>query len=277
MRRSFTVFCWFRRFLIGNLFTLSIAGLAQAQTPAPPSPAPTVIANVRLSVAGDSAIIVRYDLANVQPGDSLYLRLRSRNGDLLKPDAGYISGDIGTNIKPGRNKQIVWNARANGIAINEELRAAVIAKLATPMQLQKKTGGPGYALLSLVAPGIGNIFVQPDGPKISYRPVITVVAYGALIYGLLERGKVNVPYDGYQQAKNPTSGQPYYDEANSHYQRYFIATRAAALIALTDAALTAVRGFRNRQANKKDDKAPAVSVRPGWQFNQPTAVLTLRF
>ncbi len=274
MLRFFTIFCWFRRFLVGSLFTLSV-GIAYAQTPEP-LPVQTVIANVRLSVSGDSAIVVRYDLANVQPGDSLYLRLRSRNGDLLKPDAGYITGDIGKNVQPGRNKQIIWNARANGIAINEELRAAVIAKLANPIRVQKEPGGPANALLSLIAPGIGNIFVQSPHPKVGYRPLITVAAYGALIYGLLERGKVNVPYDSYQNSKNPTEGQPFYDEANGHYQRYFIATRAAAAIALTDAVLTAIHGFRNQRERRKA-AAPTVSVRPGWQVNQPVAVLTLRF
>jgi hypothetical protein len=242
-----------------------------------PAIAPTVIANVRLSVSGDSAIVVRYDLANVQPGDSLYLRFRSRNGELLKPDAGYVTGDIGTNLKPGRDKQIMWNARDNGIAINEELRAAVIARLGTPLQVSRGAGGPGYALLSLLAPGVGNIFVQSPDPVVSYRPLITVAAYGILVYGLLERGRVNVPYDSYQQAKNPTEGQPFYDEANRHYQRYFIATRTAAVIALTDAVLTAIHGFRNRQARAKKPGAPAVSIRPGWLGDQPVATLRLRF
>ena len=91
--------------------------------------------------------------------------------------------------------------------------------------------GPAWALLSAVAPGIGNIFVQTPKPKVGFRPLLTVACYGLVAYGLTERQKSNDQYAIYEEQKNMAAGEPYYKTANDHYHRYFLATRGAIVVA----------------------------------------------
>ena len=70
-------------------------------------------------------------------------------------------------------------------------------------------------MLSAVAPGIGNIFVQMPKPKVGLRPVVTVLCYGAVVYGLMERQKATDTYAIYEQQKNMTDGEPYYQTVRS--------------------------------------------------------------
>jgi hypothetical protein len=259
------------RLVLSGLFTLSVLS-AQAQLK---------ISNVRVTATRTGTLEVMYDLGGNAPGDSIYLRVRGRVAGLLKPDVRYLTGDYGQNIKPGPDKKIVWRIAENGIGLDDDIRASVVAKISDdPIDRDtvatRKPGGPIFALLSLVAPGVGNIFVQSPRPKIGLRPLVTVGAYGGLIYGLLQRGQVNVPYDNYQDAKNPTDAQPFYDQANGHYQRYYIATRAAAVLTVADVVLTLVKGLRNQRAGRVV-KTPAVSVHPGLQYGQPVTTLTWQF
>ena len=137
--------------------------------------------------------------------------------------------------------------------------------------------GPAWALLSAVAPGIGNIFVQMPKPKIGVRPLLTVGCYGLVAYGLLERQKAQDEYALYEQQKNSAAGEPYYQTANDHHHTYFMATRAALVVAAADVILTFIRGVRNTQLQKEARRYQSVVVRPGLQAGQPTAVLRYSF
>lgn len=152
--------------------------------------------------------------------------------------------------------------------------APILDNSNAPVRQKRRYAGPAWALVSAVLPGVGNIFVQQPKPKISYRPAITVAAYGLLFYGLSERQKANDAYAIYQQQKNRDAAEPYYTEANGHHQRYFLATRGAVAIAAIDVVLTALRGFRNQRAARPPKP---VTVHPGLQAGQPIAVLRYSF
>lgn len=142
---------------------------------------------------------------------------------------------------------------------------------------RSRYNGPAWALLSAVAPGIGNIFVQTPKPRIGLRPAITVGCYGLLIYGFMERQKSQDAYHVYEQQKNMTAGEPYYQTANTHHQRYFIATRGALIVAAADVVLTFIKGVRNRQIYREAQRFKGLSLRPGLQAGQPTAVVHYSF
>jgi hypothetical protein len=137
--------------------------------------------------------------------------------------------------------------------------------------------GPAWALLSAVAPGIGNIFVQLPKPKVGIRPLLTVVCYGAVAYGLIERQKSRDDYAIYEQQKNVTAGEPYYQTANDHHHRYYLATRGAMVVAAADVILTFIRGVRNSQLMKEARRYQGLMIRPGLQAGQPTAVVRYSF
>lgn len=138
--------------------------------------------------------------------------------------------------------------------------------------------GPGWALVSAVLPGVGNIFVQTNSsgkavPRIGFRPLVTVGFYGLLLYGFQQRNQVKAPYDLYLQQKNVAEGEPFYEEANRLHHRYYLATRAAAAIWATDVALTLIRGIKN---SRMKAKAKTVSFAPGLFAGQVVAVCTIQ-
>ena len=137
--------------------------------------------------------------------------------------------------------------------------------------------GPAWALLSAIAPGIGNIFVQTPKPKIGFRTLLTAGTYGLVAYGLLERQKAQEDYAVYEQQKNVAAGEPYYETANSHHHAYFLATRGAMLVAAVDVVLTFMRGIRNARTQNGTRRVQAVTWRPGLQAGQPTAVVQYTF
>ncbi|WP_240543442.1 hypothetical protein [Spirosoma foliorum] len=137
--------------------------------------------------------------------------------------------------------------------------------------------GPAWALLSAVAPGIGNIFVQMPKPKVGFRPLLTIGCYGLIAYGLSERTKAQDAYAVYEEQKNSTAGEPYYQTANDHHHRYFMATRGAVVVAAADVILTFIKGLRNSQIQKEAKRFQGVRLRPGLQAGQMTAVVRYSF
>ncbi|WP_128544881.1 hypothetical protein [Larkinella soli] len=261
-----------------------------------PSLGQIVVKNIRLSVVNDSSLEILYDIEGNQPTDSVYVRIRSQTNGLLNPSAQYLSGDLGLNVRTGPGRRIVWRVLENGYELDEPVRATILVKVIRPRPmdtptpptptrtrdtLSRRPGGPEFALLSVLAPGVGNIFVQTPRPRIGYRLAITSVCYGLMAYGLTERKKSRDEYKLYEQQRSRPAAQPYYDRANALHHRYYIATRLAGAIWITDIVSTFIRGARNQQEwnrrNRTGPARPKVSVRPGAQAGTPVAVVKYTF
>lgn len=157
----------------------------------------------------------------------------------------------------------------------ETAPTAVVADTVRPKRM--RYAGPAWALVSAVAPGIGNIFVQMPKPKIGLRPLLTIGCYGLIAYGLSERKKSQDDFAIYEDQKNATAGEPYYQTANDHHHRYFMATRGAVVVAAADVILTFIKGLRNSQIQKEARRIDGVTLRPGLQAGQLTAVVRYSF
>lgn len=71
---------------------------------------PSIIENVRFS-QGNNVVTITYDL-NGNGENSTYfieLLLENENGEVFQINSPAVSGDIGSEIKPGAEKEIVWN------------------------------------------------------------------------------------------------------------------------------------------------------------------------
>ena len=146
-----------------------------------------------------------------------------------------------------------------------------------PSSVKRRYAGPAWALVSVVAPGIGNIFVQTPKPKVGIRPLLTVGCYGLLVYGFMERQKANDTYAIYEQQKNMAAGEPYYKTANDHHHTYYMATRGALAVAAVDVVLTFIRGVRNNRLQNEARRFQSVTISPGLQAGQPTALVRYSF
>ncbi len=290
------------RFLLLLIITLCITSQSQAQER---------VSNIRVRVLDSAEVEILYDLLTARPGDSLFFEVRSRLRGGLSVRPEFIRGEVGTRITAGSNRRIIWNALGNGYALDEPIQVIVRVRSGggvvpdevsaqpsvaqTPPRpagvdkplpalapdtkpvMRRRYDGPAWALLSAVAPGIGTIFVQRPRPRVGFRPLASAAAYSLLAYGLLERQQAQDDYAVYEVQKNEAAGAPFYEMANQHHQRYYLATRGAAVIALTDVVLTLVKGIRNRQLDREARPIAPVSLRPGMQAGQFTAVVRYSF
>ncbi|RAK03017.1 hypothetical protein LX87_01139 [Larkinella arboricola] len=265
--------------------------------PALPTFSQVSVTNIRINVIDESAVEILYDLTGTQPADSLYLRIRSQSNGLLNPAAQYLSGDWGQDVAPGTNRRILWKALENGYELDEPIRATLLIKTAPkagtqppattntvsetaagidPTEKKYRPGGPGFALLSVVAPGVGNIFVQSPRPVIGHRLGITAACYGLMAYGLIEKKKSRDEYALYEQQRNRIAAQPFYDRANGHHHRYYLATRLGGAIWITDIVATFIKGVQNQKQRAKAAQ-PKLNLLPGSQAGYPVAVFQYKF
>ena len=257
-----------------------------------PAVSQVAVTNIRINVIEESSVEILYDITGNQPADSVYFRLRSQINGVLNPAPQYISGDWGQDVSPGTNRRIVWRAQENGFELDENIRATLLVKVIpgavrkpaeslpeTAFDAPKKKyrpGGPEFALLSVIAPGVGNIFVQSPKPVIGHRLGVTATCYGLMLYGFMERKKSRDDYALYEQQRNRTAAQPFYDSANNHHHRYMIATRLSGAIWITDIVATLIKGVRNQKQRIKAPE-PKVSLKPGYQSGYPVAVFHYKF
>lgn len=256
--------------------------------------AQSLVTDVRIRLLDATRLEILYNLTG--PADSVWFEAEARFGGQLYPSSAYLYGDFGRNVPPGPNRRIVWYLYDEGQRIKTDVRVRVLAR--TPIlpgaivqeapeaielhpvlnDKRRWSVGPGWAGLSAVLPGVGNMFVhrsETGSPKlrVGVRPVATVGFYGLLLYGLNQRRLSQAWFMAYKQQKNATNGEPFYQMANQYHRRYYVASRAAALIWATDVTLTLVQGFRNRHAARK---RAAVTMNPGWQNGVPVALVRVR-
>lgn len=253
------------------------------------SSAQSLINDVRIQLLDPSRLEILYNLTG--PADSVWFEAEARFGGQLNPNLAFLYGDFGRTVRPGPNRRIIWYLYDEGQRIKSDVRVRVLARtLPLPGPIIKEAPeainlysllkrqrpvGPGWAAVSAVLPGVGNMFVQRGETgkptlRIGARPLATVGFYGLIVYSLNQQRLSRSWFTTYTQQKNPTEGEPFYQVANTYHHRYFLASRAAALVWATDVSLTLLRGLRNRRDIRKES---AVTVGPGWQGGVPIAMV----
>lgn len=198
-------------------------------------------------------IIVEYNIVNGSPDDRFTIGLKfvTENDQVIIPKS--VTGDIGKNIEAGKGKTISWDFVTDRLAFSGNLKAVI-----TVIPSLAHSGGPEYALLSLVVPGLGGYFVE----KNKVRSIITTIGtVGLMTYGIIEKTKANRYYTDYKSSSDIQDIRMLYDKANSAHHKYFIATRIAAMVWIADIVWVAYRGSRN-----KNEKKPVQRISSGTGF-----------
>lgn len=238
------------------------------------------IENVRVAQRGDS-LEIRYNLLEPTAADSVFLRVRTRDDALLP--ARTLTGDVGQMRSAGTEKVIFWNMNADDVRLDGEIQVEVVVKTVVPPPPPplppppvKPGGGPANALLSAVTPGIGNAFVQPrrasGGVRWGLRPAVAVAFYGLLGYGISQKLVANREYDLYKNSLRESLARPHFEAANQAHHRYYLATRAAAVVWLADVTATLLRGVKN----DRQRRTTTVAIRPGPGRSGPVATLSFK-
>jgi len=84
------------------------------------------IDNTRLELQGD-LLLITYDIAGTTALEEVWIEVTTENDLIIQ--ARSLSGDIGNNIQPGKNKRIIWDMAADGVNLEgKEVSVRVIAK-----------------------------------------------------------------------------------------------------------------------------------------------------
>jgi len=123
-------------------------------------------------------VLINYDLIGLDSINkhNIELFFVDDHFTVWAPDA--ITGDYGTNIEPGLNKQIEWDLFKDNVGIAQKLKPIVVSD-------GIKKGGSKNAYLSILIPGLGDYFVK-DSKEIIIKPYIrTVSSLGLIGLGII--------------------------------------------------------------------------------------------
>jgi hypothetical protein len=201
----------------------------------------------------EGKVRINYDIENLIENDSVGFYVVTKNGMTLTPKS--VIGDFGKKVISGKNKLIIWDLVKDEIFVDDEFQIKVEVKL-SPREIilpkPKKVilgGGVSNTLLSVVAPGVGNIFVT-ENHKVGLRPLITASYIGLLVYGFTMKSKKDEQYAIYESKLRASEAAEYYSLANYYHHRYYAATRLAGAIWAFDVISTFIKGSKNDKIRK---------------------------
>lgn len=230
------------------------------------------ISNINFTVQKDGILNLSYDVRDIHPDDSIFVYFRNIAGTIIKPIT--VFGNLGKNITAGKGKTISWNIIKDNFFIDDEYQAIIEVKLGKRNSVikPKLSGGASNALLSMIAPGIGNIFVQ-ENKKVGLRPLVALSFYGLLAYSFSLKKKADSQYALYNSQSNEQEAIPYYNSANTNHQTYLMLSSAAVLIWAVDVIST----FRKGAQNDKLRKQSHTTLKVGTILNTPTVGFNYTF
>lgn len=233
--------------------------------------AQTSIANVRLNTAPTvRKVIVEYELPRMLPGDSIYLELQTASGRIIRPLS--VNGDVGTAIKPGKNKLIAWDVVHDNIRLNEDvtvlLRVASVVSVASPATVKSPVTSPVAATLPTVKPTTDRI-AEP-GSVVRHKSPIPLIGGGVALalagYATVTALGINKDVDEYNTkpfADNAADLQRYKDlksTIDSKKSTFTIVAGAAAVVGIATGIYTLIRHQKAARLGTAALKSPRTSL-----------------
>ncbi len=206
------------------------------------------IENVDYSVVG-SKIIVTYDIINAGAEENFQIDLKFVDEQNRNVYPLSLSGDVGNTIYMGKEKRITWNVLKD----RDELIGNYKAVVSIASVSKYVGGGPGYAFLSVLFPGVGDYGVKKD-PRNKPFVLITLSTYGLMTYGLITRWLSTYNYDKYHKAVDQKEIDDYFDKAYKQNNQSGNALGIGFAIWAADVLWVTYKGFRNISIKKRQSQ-----------------------
>ncbi len=154
----------------------------------------------RLELDGNRLIIF-YDIVSQHSSDKFYIwiEIKSSNGEII--DAKSLTGDIGDDIKVGKNKKIIWSPEQDSIYLDEEIFVEVKAE-----KYIKSYNKGSMIIKSMVFPGWGQTNINKGKPWW----LTGVAVYATLTGSYLYNKKYHDSYDLYVKEEDPIKRNNFY-------------------------------------------------------------------
>jgi hypothetical protein len=179
----------------------------------------------RLEVSGNN-LIIQYDILNTKSSDFfiVWIEVTDIAGNKIK--ALSLAGDVGNDIKGGRNKRITWNFINDSIFIDEnlfvEVKAEKIAEQEKPVDTEisddtetriqeetKSVSKGNMVLSSVVLPGWGQTKIHPGKPFW----IIGAAGYGCLAGSVFLNRSASSAYNDYKLSMDLDESNALFDKA----------------------------------------------------------------
>jgi hypothetical protein len=140
-------------------------------------------------------LLINYDFINKKSSEQFYVwvEMEKKNGESVPLKS--LTGDVGANVKSGKNKLIIWTPEKDGVFLNEE----VLVELKAEKYVRSFNRGSAM-LKSAIFPGLGQTKISKGKPFW----IAGVVAYGALAGGFVVHKNYLTTYDSYLIEEDPS-------------------------------------------------------------------------
>jgi len=161
------------------------------------------IENVSFDVV-DKKIVVIYDISRYSPVERFQVNLQfvTDKNETINPIT--VFGDVGNEIKGGKNKKIVWDFIKDGV----KLKGINLEADVTVASVKEDGGGPSNAFLSILIPGLGDRYVSNSRKAIIKPYFFTIATYGMLGMAIYESSQYNSYNDTYNNYSRLLSKDP---------------------------------------------------------------------
>lgn len=240
------------------------------------------ISRVSTIQSGDR-LIINYDLnGGIGETFDIYPCVITRSGRQIRPVSMY--GDL-RSVKSGNNLSFTWQVLDDVSDLEGEIAVMLEAK-EVQISFTSNTnvanrnelgGGPANAFLSMLLPGLGDVFVNERNKIAAIKPSYIAVAYLSsigLAYYSYTSMKEN--YISYQKATQQYEMNDYYENAIYYRDNANLFTVLACTIWITDVARVAIKGAQNRRVINQQNKHK-ISLNGSMLNNTPTLLLTCKF
>lgn len=168
------------------------------------------IETTRLEIV-DKRLEIAYDVLKSKKNTRLEVWVDIYNSRGEKINARTFSGDIGSNLEPGKEKIISWDYNADGLVLDEEVEVFVKAKVTTIAG----TISTGKTLaLSTLVPGLGISAVEKNKPFW----LLGVFGYASVGSSLYLNSSYKSNYDKYLKATDSQEAQNYFTKSENQQQ-----------------------------------------------------------
>ncbi len=179
-------------------------------------------------------IIVSYRLKNPDDREDFYLTALTAtlNGVPLPAAPEFLSGDVGTPLTSGGQRQITWSGLLEKyVNLEGELTITLTAERWGELQLPVDCDNP------------------PSFTSKQRVPYYIAAGLGAAAIGIgqIFRAQRDDKYQEYENTRNYDAATPIYNDANSKHHTYLILTYAGAGIIVADAVLYIIRQSRYKK------------------------------
>jgi hypothetical protein len=194
-----------------------------------------------------SFIVVHYILQGTIPKEELTIELSFVTEDNEKIIPRTVSSDVGPKVYSNGNRVILWD-----IDIDKPSFSGIMKAVVTITSSKINYGSPVNALFSVVVPGLGGFFVEKNKTRAIMTSVSTI---GLIVYGINQKSKSKKYYNEYNASIIPGDIHILYNKANKTQHKYYVATRLAAGIWVSDIIWVTIKGFRNKEESLSHNKS----------------------